>query len=61
MAKENKNKKNKLDRGESAKTNDHEVIKQWVEERGGRPSAVKSTAAAAGGPARSRRIEWQQN
>lgn len=44
MAKDNKEKKNKLEPGESAKTTDHETIRQWVEERGGKPAAVKSTS-----------------
>lgn len=33
----------RLEPGKSAKTTDHAVIRSWIEERGGRPSAVKST------------------
>jgi hypothetical protein len=29
--------------GESKQTTDHETIRQWVEERGGRPARVKGT------------------
>lgn len=30
---------------EAKKTKDHEVIKEWAEERGGRPAIVKGTEA----------------
>ncbi len=30
--------------GESKTTTDHEVIKRWVEKRGGKPATVKGTA-----------------
>lgn len=33
----------KLKPGESTTTTDHEEIKRWVEERGGRPAIVKGT------------------
>lgn len=29
--------------GESATTTDHETIRRWAEERGGRPAAVRAT------------------
>jgi hypothetical protein len=29
--------------GKSMRTTDHDVIRRWVEERGGRPAAVKAT------------------
>ena len=29
--------------GESKTTTDHDTIRKWVEERGGRPAAVKGT------------------
>lgn len=32
--------------GESKTTTDHKVIRQWVEERGGRPATVKRTGDA---------------
>lgn len=32
-----------LEDGKSAKTTDHETIRRWVEERGGKPSTVRST------------------
>lgn len=33
----------KLEPGKSGKTIDHNVIRHWVEERGGRPATVKAT------------------
>ncbi len=32
--------------GESQTTTDHETIRRWVEERGGRPARVKGTGTA---------------
>jgi len=34
---------------EAAKTTDHEEIRRWAEERGGRPARVASTADKGGG------------
>jgi hypothetical protein len=42
--------------GESRLTTDHETIKKWVEERGGKPATVKSTAH--GGDAGLLRIDF---
>lgn len=45
----NKSSKNKqpsasrLAAGKSARTTDHEIIRRWIEERGGSPAAVKAT------------------
>jgi hypothetical protein len=30
--------------GDSKTTTDHNIIKKWIEERGGKPAAVKATA-----------------
>ncbi|SFN17848.1 hypothetical protein [Nitrosomonas communis] len=30
--------------GDSKTTTDHNIIRKWIEERGGKPAAVKSTA-----------------
>lgn len=35
--------------GESRTTTDHDEIRRWVEERGGRPAAVKSTSGGDAG------------
>jgi hypothetical protein len=40
---ENKQSVSKLEAGKSARTIDHDRIRQWVEERGGSPAAVKAT------------------
>lgn len=43
---ENKNasrSEGKLEAGKSAKTTDHDTIRQWVEERGGKPATVRNT------------------
>lgn len=34
---------------ESKVTTDHEAIREWVEERGGKPARVKGSAKGAGG------------
>ena len=37
------NGENKSRRSESLKTTDHDTIRKWVEERGGKPASVKNT------------------
>lgn len=34
--------------GESRTTTDHQAIRRWVEQRGGRPASVKGTEAGGG-------------
>lgn len=46
---ETKRSESKLSAGQSATTTDHEVIRRWIEARGGHPATVKATAAGAAG------------